>query len=49
MAQVKFSSNIAEFSETNNPNAYIDSRATHPFFYRRFPFSAFEKVKEENG
>ena len=48
MAQVKFRSKIAEFSETKNPNAYVGSGATHYFFYRRSSFSTYETIKEEN-
>ncbi len=47
MAQVKFRSNIAELSETKNPNAYIESGTTHHFFYRRSSFSTYEAIKEE--
>ncbi len=48
MTQVKFRCNIAEFSETKNPNAYVDSGATHHFSYRRSSFCTHEAIKEEN-
>ena len=47
MAKKKFRSNMAEFSEEKTMNAYIDSGATHNFFYFRSSFICYERISEE--
>lgn len=46
MAKVKYRSNIAEISEDKTPDAYIDSGATHNFFFRKSSFITYTTIDE---